>query len=103
MSKVTTPDDADARRAVQPVVVYTGDRMPAVDVALYQQARDGMTKVNEIIVPPRDARGFDVPAGHFFRITSVEGPQVGDLNLWNAEDFSERFFSGKTRAFTQRM
>ncbi|MFT5507172.1 MAG: hypothetical protein ACI89J_000236 [Hyphomicrobiaceae bacterium] len=98
MSKVTTPDDADARRAVQPVVVYTGDRMPAVDVALYQQARDGMTKVNEIIVPPRDARGFDVPAGHFFRITSVEGPQVGDLNLWNAEDFSERFFSGKTRA-----
>ena len=39
-----------------------------------------------------------MPAGHFFRIVSVEGPQVGDLNLWNAHDLSERFFSGKTRA-----
>ncbi|MCP4332930.1 MAG: DUF1989 domain-containing protein, partial [Gammaproteobacteria bacterium] len=28
---------------------------------------------------------------------SVEGPQVGDLNLWNAHDLGERFFSGKTR------
>jgi len=26
------------------------------------------------------------------------GPQVGDLNLWNAADLSERFFTGKTRA-----
>jgi uncharacterized protein YcgI (DUF1989 family) len=39
-----------------------------------------------------------VPAGHLFRIVSIEGPQVGDLNLWNAHDLSERFFSGKTRA-----
>ncbi len=58
-----------------------------------------MTKIGEVIVPPREARAFDVPAGHFFRIVSVEGPQVGDLNLWNAHDLSERFFSGKTRAF----
>ncbi|MEM1353132.1 MAG: DUF1989 domain-containing protein, partial [Pseudomonadota bacterium] len=36
--------------------------------------------------------------GHFFRITSVEGPQVGDLNLHNAHNLSERFYSGKTRA-----
>ncbi len=34
----------------------------------------------------------------FFRIVSIEGPQVGDLNLWNANDLKERFFSGKTRA-----
>ena len=27
-----------------------------------------------------------------------EGPQVGDLNLWNAHDLTERFYSGKTRA-----
>jgi uncharacterized protein len=39
-----------------------------------------------------------VAAGHFFRIVSVEGPQVGDLNLWNAHDLTERFYSGKTRA-----
>jgi uncharacterized protein YcgI (DUF1989 family) len=39
-----------------------------------------------------------VSRGQFFRIVSIDGPQVGDLNLWNAEDLSERFFSGKTRA-----
>lgn len=52
----------------------------------------------ELTVPPRDAKTFDVPAGHFFRIVSVEGPQVGDLNLWNVADLSECFYSGKTRA-----
>jgi len=72
--------------------------MPAVNMAVYAQAKEGMTKVDEIVVPPRDARGFDVPAGHFFRILSVEGAQVGDLNLWNAHDLLERFYSGKTRA-----
>ena len=51
-----------------------------------------------VTVPPREARAFDVPAGHFFRIDCGEGPQVGDLNLWPAGDLSERFFSGKTRA-----
>ena len=38
-----------------------------------------------------------MPAAHAFRIVSVEGPQVGDLNLWNADDLGERFWSGKTR------
>ncbi|HEX4616839.1 MAG TPA: DUF1989 domain-containing protein [Stellaceae bacterium] len=31
-------------------------------------------------------------------VACVEGPQVGDLNLWNAHDLIERFYSGKTRA-----
>ena len=57
-----------------------------------------MTKIGETIVPPREGRAFDVPAGHVFRIVSIEGPQVGDLNLWNAANLAERFFSGKTRA-----
>jgi uncharacterized protein YcgI (DUF1989 family) len=56
-----------------------------------------MEKITEISVPPRDAKTFEVPAGHFFRIVSVDGPQVGDLNLWNTADLNERFFSGKTR------
>lgn len=28
----------------------------------------------------------------------MDGPQVGDLNLWAEDDVSERFYSGKTRA-----
>lgn len=67
-------------------------------MALYARAREAATKIDQVLVPPRDARCFDVPAGHFFRITSVEGPQVGDLNLWHKHDLSEKFYSGKTRA-----
>jgi uncharacterized protein YcgI (DUF1989 family) len=95
---VRPPADAAQRRSARPVVVYSVDRVPAYDHAFYEAARRHLAKVSETLVPPRDARTFSVPAGHFFRIVSIEGPQVGDLNLWNANDLSERFFSGKTRA-----
>jgi uncharacterized protein YcgI (DUF1989 family) len=92
------PPDADARRGAKPVIVYPADRLPPFDRAFYARTRQHMAKAGEVIVPPRDGRAFHVPAGHFFRIVSIEGPQVGDLNLWNARDLSERFYSGKTRA-----
>lgn len=93
-----SPPDADARRAVKPVICYPVESLPPPDMALYQTARATLTKTNEVIAAPRDAAVFNVPAGHFFRIRSVEGAQVGDLNLWNANDLNERFYSGKTRA-----
>jgi hypothetical protein len=92
------PSDAKARRAAPPVRVYTGEGFPKFDAEFYRKARSEAQKIAEAIVPPREARCFHAPAGHFFRIVSIEGPQVGDLNLWNAHDLSERFFSGKTRA-----
>ncbi|MBO9475637.1 DUF1989 domain-containing protein [Shimia sp. R10_1] len=95
---ILPPADAEDRRAIQPVICYPNTTLPTPPLALYQAARKDATKVDEVLIPARDARCFEVPAGHFFRITSVEGPQVGDLNLWNAHDLNERFFSGKTRA-----
>jgi uncharacterized protein len=92
------PPDAEVRRSAAPVMAYDTRRLPVYNSAFYDDARDGMSKIGETIVSPREAEAFDVPAGHFFRIVSIEGPQVGDLNLWNAANFSERFFSGKTRA-----
>ena len=92
------PADAAERRRAPPVTVYEARALPRPDPAIYQAARDGMTKVAELLVPPRDARAFGVLAGHLFRICSIEGRQVGDLNVWNAHDLSERFYSGKTRA-----
>jgi uncharacterized protein len=97
-SRSQPPIDADRRRAAKPIIVYPVDNLPAYDAAFYDNARAGMAKVGEMTVPPREARAFDIPAGHFFRILSIEGPQVGDLNLWNAANLAERFFSGKTRA-----
>ena len=92
------PADADARRAVVPVICYPTDTLPHPDLTLYDAARHQLTRIAEIIVPPRDARCFRVPAGYFFRIRCTDGPQVGDLNLWHAGDLTERFYSGKTRA-----
>ena len=92
------PADAAARRAIAPVPVYSAASLPRPDLAPCRKARAGARRRDEILVPPREGRCFRVDAGQFFRITCTEGPQVGDLNLWNAHDLSERFYSGKTRA-----
>lgn len=92
------PADAAERRSKKPVVVYPNGTLAAPDLARLGKARETLEKIDEVIVPPRDGRTFTVPRGHFFRVVSIEGPQVGDLNLWNAHDLNERFFSGKTRA-----
>jgi uncharacterized protein YcgI (DUF1989 family) len=97
-SQVIAPADAEERRRKPPVVVYPNGSLPGADMGILARARRTLTKRDEIIVPPREAGSFRVPKGHFFRVVSIEGPQVGDLNLWNADDLDERFFSGKTRA-----
>lgn len=92
------PADAAARRDIQPVTVYTLGKLPAYDQEFYETVRRGMTLVESLTIPVREARAFEVPAGHLFRIVNEDGPQVGDLNLWSACDLKERFYSGKTRA-----
>ncbi len=92
------PEDAEVRRAVKPVICYPNDTLPEPQLALYQDAMKTAEKVSEVLVAPRDAACFHAKAGEFFRISSVDGAQVGDLNLWNANNLSERFYSGKTRA-----
>jgi uncharacterized protein len=92
------PPDAAARRAKPAVVCYEVDGLPPVDMARLFAVRKTLKKTSEVIVPPRDGRAFEVPRGHFFRIVSVDGPQVGDLNLWHRDNLAEKFWSGKTRA-----
>lgn len=92
------PANAEKRRSAKPVICYPTGGLPPPDMTLYRNAREGLELIRSITIPPREAICFRVLAGHFFRIVSVEGPQVGDLNLWNAHDLSERFYSGKTRA-----
>ena len=92
------PADAADRKAIKPVICYPPETLPSPPLDLYRQARVGAEKVADVLVSARDARTFEVPAGCFFRIVSVDGPQVGDLNLWNASNLAERFYTGKTRA-----
>ena len=95
---VSEPKDADVRRAVRPVICYPNDTLPQPDMALYQAARQGARLVEEVMVPPREAAVIEVPAGCFLRMSAVDGPQVGDLNLFAKGDLAERFYAGKTRA-----
>jgi uncharacterized protein len=94
----TSPADAETKRRAKAFTAYSVEQLPSYNAGFYEAARKGMEKIAEVTVPPRDGKCFTVPAGHFFRIVSIEGPQVGDLNLWNRDDISERFYSGKTRA-----
>lgn len=70
-----------------------------VDRAFYDRVAgtEGRTLVEAFEVPIRSGRAWKVPAGHVFRILTVEGPQVGDLNIWNAGDPRERFWAARTR------
>lgn len=94
----TAPPDAADRRAAPAVICYPTETLPAPPMALYASARIGAVEQARHIIPPREARAFELPAGHFCRISCPEGSQVGDLNLFAARNLSERFFSGKTRA-----
>lgn len=42
----------------------------------------------------------EVPAGHLCRIGTIEGPQVGNLNLWNRHDPRERMWTARTQQRT---
>jgi uncharacterized protein len=92
------PPDAQARRDVEPVICYPVNSLKPPELHAYQAVRATWTKTTDIVIPPREGRCFEVMAGQFFRIVSNDGPQVGDLNLWNLNDKTEHFYSGKTRA-----
>ena len=92
------PEDLNERLGAKPIICYPNKDLEDENLNLLHNARKYIKKVNEIIIPPRDAKIFKVKSGDFFRIESVEGPQVGDLNLFQRDNLDEKFYSGKTRA-----
>lgn len=53
--------------------------------------------IEEFEIPIRSGQAWHVPAGHLCRITATHGPQVGDLNIWNAANPRERLWASRTR------
>ncbi len=92
------PADAQARRAVKPVICYPTQALPRPTLEHYQALRPGLKRIDTVTIAPRSASTWHVPAGHFCRLVCIEGPQVGDLNLFNAHNLQERLYTGKTRA-----
>jgi uncharacterized protein YcgI (DUF1989 family) len=60
-------------------------------------ALDSRTLIERIEVPIRSGRAWTVPAGHVFRIVAPQGPQVGDLNIWQRDNPRERLWASRTR------
>ena len=94
----SAPLDAKDRVNIKPIICYPIENLKDINLPKLHNARKSLKKISEIIIPPRDAKTFEVKKGQFFRIESIEGPQVGDLNIFQANNLEERFYSGKTRA-----
>ena len=92
------PLDALDRTNKDLVISYPVQKKKNNNLKILLEERKKIDLINEIIITPRDAKCFTVKAGQFFRIECFEGSQVGDLNLFNADNLNEKFYSGKTRA-----
>ena len=49
INKANTPDDADARRAVPPVICYPTDSLPTAGASILAAARQSLEKIDEVI------------------------------------------------------
>ena len=92
------PKNSKERVGAKPVICYPNNNLENENLNILLNARKFLQKKEEVIIPPRDAKTFKVKSGNFFRIESMMGPQVGDLNLFQANNLEEKFYSGKTRA-----
>lgn len=97
---------AEERRAArkpipQPVPAYlpTSDSSPlVVDRQAYSAIQQAdRTLLQEFTLPIRSGRAWTAPAGSIVRISTPDGPQVGDLNIWNLHNPRERFWASRTR------
>ncbi|KVL27223.1 urea carboxylase-associated family protein [Burkholderia sp. MSMB1835] len=74
--------------------VLNVDRTFYSEIARRQDARE---RIASHIVPIRSGFAWTVPAGHVFRIVTLEGPQVADFNMWNLHNPRERMWASRTR------
>jgi hypothetical protein len=83
-----------------PAAAYQATKGGALDVdrGFYAGLADGKRElVDSFVIPIRSGRAWTVPRGHLCRLVTVDGPQVGDLNVWNANDPRERMWAARTR------
>lgn len=71
-----------------------------VDKSFYSaiaQRHDARQCIESHVVPIRSGFAWTVPAGHVFRIVTLEGPQVADFNMWSRHNPRERMWASRTR------
>lgn len=107
-ASTTMTEAAVDRRALarntKPIPCYAVEQIPpkqggeALYTSLSTAVADNKAKlVDEVEIPPQDARSWVVKAGQMWRIVCHKGPQVADMNCWSLENPSEHFYTSKTR------
>lgn len=82
----------------QPAYLPTPGSILRPDHTLYTRiVSASRTLLSESLIPPRSGLAWRVPAGSIIRLSTPEGPQVGDLNIWSAHNPRERFWASRTR------
>ncbi|KAF2395991.1 hypothetical protein EJ06DRAFT_500868 [Trichodelitschia bisporula] len=73
--------------------------LPPINRELYQRVTEPTSRklTHSFTLPPRSGYAWKVPAGSVFRLTTPEGPQQGDLNIWSLQNPRERFWAARTR------
>lgn len=97
---MTTSAATTSSATTSAAAAYQATRGGALDVdrAFYDRlAGGGHRLVDSFEVPIRSGRAWTVPQGHLCRIVTVQGPQVGDFNVWNLGDPRERMWAARTR------
>ncbi|GKT50043.1 uncharacterized protein ColSpa_10224 [Colletotrichum spaethianum] len=90
----------DRKPIPKPVPAYLpiAGSVLTVDKVLYESAQQApRVLLEEFTLPIRSGRAWKAPAGSIVRISTPEGPQVGDLNIWNAHNPRERFWASRTK------
>lgn len=100
--------ESNESKTPMPAYLPTSDKSPLYanrafydKIAATGNTANGRVLVDKFLIPIRSAKAWKVPAGHVVRLTTPEGPQVGDLNIWSANNPRERFWASRTRQLHQ--
>jgi hypothetical protein len=76
----------------RPAYLPTAGSPLTVDKDLYTKIQKAPRKqIEKFTIPIRSGQAWKCPAKSIVRISTPEGPQVGDLNIWNAKGTSHKF------------
>lgn len=90
---------SNTERTPSPAYKFSEGSPLRVDLSLYSTigATTSRNLIESFILPIRSGRAWTVPKGHICRLSTPNGPQVGDLNIWNLHNPRERFWAARTR------
>ncbi|CAJ2512859.1 Uu.00g009780.m01.CDS01 [Anthostomella pinea] len=81
-----------------PAYLPTAGSPLKIDEDLYAKIRSApRVQTDSFTLPIRSGKAWKAPAGSIVRISTPDGPQVGDLNIWNAHNPRERFWASRTK------